>query len=60
MAGSSLLYLISSDEKLELTADVVASLVFQISKNKLTNTEKGKIAKGNKYIRILRRTDLSI
>jgi len=44
-----------SHEKLELTADVLASLVFEISKNKLPKAEKGKIAKGNKYISIQKR-----
>ena len=44
-----------SHEKLELTADVVASLVFALSKNKLPKAEKGRIAKGNKYISIQKR-----
>jgi alkaline phosphatase isozyme conversion protein len=42
----------TSIEKLELTADVVGALVFQLSKNKLPKSDKGKIAKGNKYISI--------
>lgn len=42
-------------EKIELTADVVGSLVFELSKNKLPQAKKGKIAKGNKYIRIQKR-----
>jgi len=41
--------------KLEQTADVVASLVFQLSKTKLPKAEKGKIAKGKKYITIQKR-----
>jgi len=45
-------------EKLELTADVVGSLVFELSKTKLPKSEKGKVAKGNKYIRIQKRSDL--
>jgi len=45
-------------EKLELTADVVGALVFQLSKNKLPKSDKGKIAKGNKYISIQKRNDL--
>jgi hypothetical protein len=45
--------------KLEMTADVVAALVFELSKTKLPKAEKGRIAKGNKYIRIMKRTDLS-
>ena len=48
----------TSIEKLELTADVVASLVFQISKTKLPKADKGKVAKGNKYISIQKRSDL--
>jgi len=44
-----------SHEKLELTADVVASLVFELSKTKLAQTEKGRIAQGNKYIRVQKR-----
>ena len=47
-----------SIEKLELTADVVGALVFQLSKNKLPKSDKGKIAKGNKYISIQKRNDL--
>lgn len=47
-----------SVDKLELTADVVGSLVFQLSKTKLPKADKGKIAKGNKYIRIQKRNDL--
>ncbi len=46
-------------EKIEMTADVVGSLVFQLSKNKLPKFEKGKVAKGNKYISIPKRNDLS-
>lgn len=44
-----------SHEKLEMTAEVVAALAFQISKNKLPKSEKGKVAKGNKYISIQNR-----
>lgn len=44
-----------SIEKLELTADVLASLVFELSKTKLPKAEKGKIAKGNKFISIQKR-----
>lgn len=47
-----------SHEKLEMTAEVVAALAFQISKNKLPKSEKGKVAKGNKYISIQKRNDL--
>ncbi|UCF93362.1 MAG: M20/M25/M40 family metallo-hydrolase [Desulfobacterales bacterium] len=47
-----------SHAKLEFTADVVASLVFELSKTKLPRAEKGKIAKGNKYISIQKRSDL--
>ena len=43
-------------EKLELTADVVAALAFALSKTKLPKPEKGKVAKGNKYISIMKRT----
>lgn len=46
-------------EKIEMTADVVGSLVFQLSKNKLPKFEKGKVAKGNKYISIPKRNALS-
>lgn len=49
----------TSHEKLELTADVVAALAFELSKTKLPQAEKGKVAKGNKYISIMKRTDLS-
>jgi hypothetical protein len=42
-------------EKLELTADVLASLVFELSKTKLPKAEKGRVAKGNKYISIQKR-----
>ena len=49
----------TSPMKLEMTADVVASLVFELSKTKLPKAEKGKIAKGNKYISIMKRSDLS-
>lgn len=45
----------TSHRKLELTADVVAALVFELSKNKLPQAEKGRIAKGNKYISIQKR-----
>jgi hypothetical protein len=45
----------TSPKKLELTADVVAALVFELSKNKLPKAEKGRIAKGNKYISIQKR-----
>ena len=44
-------------EKLEVTAEVVAALAFQISKNKLPKPVKGKIAKGNKYISIQKRSN---
>jgi hypothetical protein len=43
--------------KLEKTADVVGTLVFQLSKTKLPKAEKGKIAKGKKYIRIQKRNN---
>lgn len=45
-------------EKLELTAEVVAALVFELSKTKLPKADKGKVAKGNKYISIQKRSDL--
>lgn len=45
-------------DKLELTADVVGALVFELSKTKLPKADKGKVAKGKKYIRIQKRTDL--
>ena len=45
----------TSPKKLELTAEVVAALLFELSKNKLPKAEKGKIAKGNKYISIQKR-----
>lgn len=48
-----------SIEKLELTADVVGSLVFQLSKTKLPKSHKGKVAKGNKYISIQKRGPVS-
>ena len=48
----------TSHVKLEMTADVVASLVFELSKTKLPKAEKGRIAKGNKYISIMKRADL--
>ena len=48
----------TSIKKLELTADVVGALVFQISKKKLPKSDKGKVAKGNKYISIQKRNDL--
>ena len=44
-----------SKDKLEMTAEVVTALVFQLSKNKLPKSEKGKIAKGNKYISVQKR-----
>jgi hypothetical protein len=44
-----------SKDKLEMTAEVVTALVFQLSKNKLPKTEKGKAAKGNKYISVRQR-----
>jgi hypothetical protein len=44
-----------SQEKLELTAEVVAALVFELSKTKLPKAEKGRIAKRNKYISIQKR-----
>lgn len=46
-------------EKLEMTAEVVAALAFQISKNKLPKSKKGKVAKGNKYNSIQKRYSLS-
>ena len=49
----------TSHMKLDMTADVVASLIFQLSKTKLPKAEKGRIAKGNKYISIMKRTDLA-
>ena len=45
-------------EKLEMTAEVVAALAFQLSKNKLPKSIKGKVAKGNKYISIQKRNSL--
>jgi hypothetical protein len=45
-------------DKLEMTADVVGAMVFQLSKNKLPKSDKGKIAKGKKYIRIQKRNNL--
>jgi hypothetical protein len=48
----------TSHTKLEMTADVVASLVFELSKNKLPKADKGKVAKGNKYISIQNRSGL--
>ena len=47
-----------SIEKLELTADVVGSLVFELSKTKLPKAVKGIVSKGNKYISIQKRNDL--
>lgn len=47
-----------SIDKLEYTADVVGALVFQLSKTKLPKSDKGKVAKGNKYIRIQKRNYL--
>ena len=44
-----------SHEKLEMTAEVLAALAFQISKTKLPKSEKGKVAKGNKFISIQKR-----
>jgi len=44
-----------SHEKLEMTAEVVAALAFQISKTKLPKSVKGKVAKGNKFISIQKR-----
>ena len=38
-----------SHEKLEMTAEVVAALAFQISKTKLPWSVKGKVAKGKKF-----------
>ncbi len=49
----------TSHGKLEMTADVVASLVSELSKTKLPKAEKGRVAKGNKYISIMKWTDLS-
>jgi Zn-dependent M28 family amino/carboxypeptidase len=48
----------TSITKIEMTADVVASLAFQLSKTKLPKAEKGKVAKGNKFIRFKKRTPL--
>lgn len=45
----------TSPVKLEITADVVASLVFQLSKTRLPKAEKGRIAEGNQYISIQKR-----
>ena len=42
-------------QKLEMTGDVVAALVSELSKTKLPQAEKGRIAKGNKYISIQKR-----
>lgn len=47
----------TSPDKLEMTADVVGSLVFQLSKNKLPKSKKGKVAKGKKYISIQKRNN---
>jgi len=44
-----------SHEKLEMTAEVVAALAFQMSKTKLPKSLKGKVAKGNKFISIQKR-----
>ena len=44
-----------SHEKLEMTAEVVAALAFQISKTKLPKSVKGKVAKGKKFITIQKR-----
>jgi hypothetical protein len=44
-----------SHEKLEMTAEVVAALAFQISKIKLPKSVKGKVAKGKKFIAIQKR-----
>jgi hypothetical protein len=44
-----------SHEKLEMTAEVVAALAFQMSKTKLPKSAKGKVAKGNKFIVIQKR-----
>jgi hypothetical protein len=44
-----------SHEKLEMTAEVVAALAFQISKTKLPKSDKGKVAKGSKFISIQKR-----
>ena len=49
----------TSQEKLEMTADVAAALAFSLSKTKLPKAEKGKVAKGNKYISIMKRTEKS-
>ena len=48
----------TSHEKLEQTAEVVAALVFELSKTKLPKADRGKIAKGSKYISIQKRSDL--
>lgn len=47
----------ASDEKLEMTADVVGSLVFELSKTKLPKAVKGKVAQGKKYIRLQKRNN---
>ncbi|WP_136799480.1 M20/M25/M40 family metallo-hydrolase [Desulfosediminicola ganghwensis] len=47
----------ASIEKLELTADVVGSLVFELSKTKLPKAVKGKVAQGKKYVRIQKRNN---
>ena len=44
-------------DKLELTADVLGALVFQLSKTKLPMSYMGKVAKGNKFIRIQKRNN---
>ncbi len=44
-----------SHEKLEMTAEVVTALAFQISKTKLPKSSKGKVAKGSKFISIQKR-----
>ena len=44
-------------DKLEFTADVVGSLVYEMSKTKLPKSDRGKIGKINKYIRVQKRND---
>lgn len=47
---------LNAKKKVEMTAELVATLTFELSKTKLPKAQKGKIAKGNKYISISKRT----
>ena len=49
----------TSINKIEMTADVVASLAFLLSKTKYRKAKKGKVGKGNKYIKFMKKTALS-